>query len=185
MNWKQANENIKPHKPTYTHLTRGIWKSAAHLALRSHYLRGEIRENGDTTLTVKQRPSHGNPGCILMWRSDVKVDIPHTCPPVLNDQSRRRKEQSKQSYHKASSRVVVCIFHVKWKANEMPSRMWGIFLFSVFQARSFWVKERKKDRRGLNKLVSKAEKRVEMRGASWSSHWEKKESNYKTVGVPK
>ncbi len=35
--------------------------------------------------------------------------------------------------------------------------MWGIFLLSVVQARTFWFKGK------LQKLVSKAEKRVEMR----------------------
>lgn len=72
-----------------------------------------MREDGDTALLVKQRPNHGNPGYTLTWRSDEKVDIPHTCPPVFPDQSRRGKEQSKLSHHKASSRAAVCIFHVK------------------------------------------------------------------------
>lgn len=153
-NWMKTAKHTNTN--AYT-LTLGIWKSARNWALWSDWLWGEIRENGDTTLSDKQRHNHGNPGYILTWRSDEKVDIPHTCPPVFPDQKRGRKEQSKQSHHKASSRAVVCIFHVKWKATKMPSRMWGIFLFSVIQARTFWLKGRQK------KLVSKAEKRVEMR----------------------
>lgn len=60
--------------------------------------------------------------------------------------------------------------------------MWGIFLFSVFQARTFCLKEKKKERKALNKLVSKAKKEVEMREASCSTHREEKETIYKTVG---
>lgn len=149
----------------------------------SDWLRGGIRENGDTTLSVKQRPNHGNPGYILMRRSDEKVDIPHTRPPVFPDQSRRKKEQSKLSNHKASSRAVVVFFML---SERRPKCLQGCGEFSSSMSskpeHSGW---KKKERRRLSKLVSEAEKGVVMREASCSSHWEKKESNYKTVGDPK
>lgn len=138
---------------------------------------------GDTTLPVKQWPNHGNPGYILMWWSDGKVDIPHTLPPVFPDQRKRRKEQSKLSYHKASNRAAVVFFML---SERRPKCLKGSGEFSSSVSskpeHSGW---KKKERRRLSKPVSEAEKRVEMREASWSSHWEKKESNYKTVGDPK
>lgn len=127
-----------------------------------------MRENGDTTLSVKQPPNHGNPGYILTWKSDKKVDIPHTLPPVFPDQRRRRKEQRKRSHHKASNRAVVVFFML---SERRPKCLKGCGEFSSsVSSKPEHSGRKKKERRRLSKPVSEAEKRVEMSEASGSSH---------------
>lgn len=140
-------------------------------ALWPEQLRGEIRENWDTVLSIKQRSNHGNPGFILTRRRDENVDIPHTCSPVFPNQSLRQKEQRKLRCHRVSSRAAVCIFHVKWKATKMLTRTWGIFPLQCLQSQNILV-ERKKGTEQTSKWNSKG---VEIREASCSTCWEEKE----------
>ncbi len=144
----KINRNCWTHKDSH-------WESVNLPETKSCGLTGwrvETKENGDPALSVKQRPNHGNPDKEERWEGGHS---PHLSSCVLWSKEEKGKEQSKLSDHKASSRAAVCIFHVKWKATKMPSRMWGIFLFTVFQARSFWLKEKKKERKEKTEQTSK------------------------------